>query len=113
LKDALITRWPGERGDEFVDQLLVDGLTGGEQAVPDDAEDDVGHRAGGRHRWEVAARRGTVENDAECVSAALEKRGAEPFAEIGVDLCFGHESAEYLDDALVAAEREARGQKRS
>ena len=59
--------------------------------------------AGERVRREVAAGLGAVENDSERVPAALEERGAEPFAEPGVDLRLGHEGTEHVDDLRVAS----------
>ena len=37
---------PGKRADEFLGQLLVEGLAGGEQPVPQGAEHDVGDGSG-------------------------------------------------------------------
>jgi hypothetical protein len=76
----------GERGDEFVDQPVVERLAGGQQSVPDDAEDDVGDGARRQARREVAAGLGTVQDDPECVAAALQEQDAKPLAERGVDL---------------------------
>ena len=77
---------PGQDRGQFVGQLVVEGLAGGEQPVPDHAEHNVGDGARRDAGRELAAGLRPVEDDREGIAAALQERGAETLPDRVVDL---------------------------
>lgn len=99
-------RRPREGGREVLDEVVAHGLARGQEAVPQNAEYEV--RDGGRSRTgrQVAPCPGPIEEHLERVAPTLQKRAAEEFTELLVDLGLRHQDAQDVGDALLAAEPE-------